>query len=111
MSFKIATLKGLWKRRRKAEIQEMSLIHISSRISVESGFFDPFYTCVLEKKNKYESILNKKYQETMIKSIMASEQDFDETYDNLVEEYMSIGAVSYTHLFLTVKAAYFIIGI
>lgn len=40
---------------------------------------------------KSKSKLDKKFQELMIKSITASEADFDAVYDGLVSEYMSIG--------------------
>ena len=61
------------------------------RLGVEDGYYDPFYTCVLEKENKYRSTLNKKFQELMIKSIIASPVEFDSVYDGLSAEYMTIG--------------------
>ncbi|MBR5314788.1 MAG: hypothetical protein IKU45_05205, partial [Clostridia bacterium] len=62
-----------------------------ARLSVNNGYYDPFYTTILDSENKYRSTLNKKFQELMIKSIMASEAEFDTVYDGIVEEYMSIG--------------------
>jgi len=62
-----------------------------ARLSVNNGYYDPFYTTILDSENKYRSTLNKKFQELMIKSIMASESEFDTVYDGIVEEYMSVG--------------------
>ncbi len=62
-----------------------------ARTAVVDGYYDPFYTVILESETKYRAVLNKKYQELMIKSIMASETEFDAVYDRLTEEYMEIG--------------------
>lgn len=62
-----------------------------ARIAVVDGYYDPFYTVILESESKYRSILDKKFQEVMIKSIMASPEEFDAVYDGLAQEYMDIG--------------------
>lgn len=68
----------------------------AARTAVKDGYYDPFYTVILESETKYRAVLNKKYQELMIKSIMAAEKDFDATYDQLADEYMSIGGQELT---------------
>ncbi len=67
-----------------------------ARVAVVDGYYDPFYTVILESETKYRAVLNKKYQELMIKSIMASESEFDAVYDRLTEEYMEIGGRALT---------------
>lgn len=62
-----------------------------ARLGVENGYYDPFYTCIMEAENKYRSTLNKKFQEIMIKSIIEKPESFDSVYDSLTEEYMNIG--------------------
>lgn len=62
-----------------------------ARTAVVDGYFDPFYSVILQAENKYRSILDKKYQEIMIKSIMVPAAQFDDVYDKLVDEYMHIG--------------------
>lgn len=63
----------------------------SAKLGINNGYYDPFYTTILESENKYRSTLNKKFQELMIKSIMAPTTEFDSVYDSIVDEYMSIG--------------------
>ena len=65
------------------------------RAGVELAMHDvyeaPRFTEPILSESKYVATLDKKFQETMIKSIVAAPDAFDQTYDALTEEYMRIG--------------------
>lgn len=63
----------------------------AARLGVQDGYYDPIYTCILKSENQYRSTLDKKFQDIMIKSIIAAPDQFDKTYDSLCDEYMNIG--------------------
>ena len=54
-------------------------------------YLNPIFDRPLEIKAEYTPTLNAKYQELMIKSIMATPAEFDSVYDGLQAEYMEIG--------------------
>lgn len=61
------------------------------KLAKQGTYLNPIFDRPLEMKAEYTPTLNAKYQELMIKSIMAAPGEFDSVYDGLQAEYMEIG--------------------
>lgn len=57
----------------------------------KDSFTFPYFSSYIESQVNNMPNLNKKFQELMIKSIMAKPDEFSATFDKLSEEYMTIG--------------------
>lgn len=78
---------------------ELGELRADSLIKAHSDLYDnPMndFDQPVESYIKNKSKLDKKFQELMIKSITASEADFDSVYDSLAIEYMTIGGADVT---------------
>lgn len=69
-----------------------SYIEEAIAIAYRDSFIPPGFEVVIESEAKYTPNLKAKGVEIFVKSITADPSDFDSIYDELVEEYMSMGA-------------------
>lgn len=67
----------------------------SLKTSIIDGFIDyrrnPLIESVVDEETKYKASIDKIYLDGMVKAIMCSPEEFDVTYDAMVEEYMKNG--------------------
>ncbi len=66
----------------------------SATLSVEDGYLEPVFSTPIDTLGTYKGTLDKIFQETMIKSIMASPADFDAAYAEGLDEYMNSGGTA-----------------
>ena len=78
----------------RVAMPELGELRADSMIKAKSDLYNnPMddFDQPIESYIKNKTKLDKKFQELMIKSITASESDFDSVYDGLAQEYMTIG--------------------
>ena len=55
------------------------------------GFVNPTFSTIIESETQYATTLQEKTDEIFVKTVTAKPEEFDSVYDDLVEEYMSMG--------------------
>ena len=75
-----------------ADKEQSDLYEQEYALSIKDGYLLPRFDRPIEAQMKYVSVLRNFESELVVKSIAASEADFDKVFDALIEEYLSIGA-------------------
>lgn len=63
----------------------------STRLALTDVVEPPYFTAPVDAASKHKPSLDVKYKEAMIKSIVASPEEFDSVYDAMTAEYMASG--------------------